>query len=166
MISWRRNGSYCSGGEVVVRRIQWIELHEQPWFPSSLRDEVTDARCQQIVVRCPWTPQIPAFSRSSPVDWTVWVEDTNSPMKVLKSSPWASQLNTLNQHWFTRRLSFQFFPENGCMCRTRKSHTRLRCLFSPLVDPMFHLRERSVTDLSAWPIQKRRMSSGTDCSRR
>ena len=72
-----------------MRRIQWIELHEQPWFPSSLRDEVTDARCQQIVVRCPWTPQIPAFSRSSPVDWTVWVEDTNSPMKVLKSSPWA-----------------------------------------------------------------------------
>src|SRR5215472_2957760 len=26
-----------------MRRIQWIELHEQPWFPSSLRDEITDA---------------------------------------------------------------------------------------------------------------------------
>ena len=24
-------------------RIQFIELHEQPWFPSSLRDDVTDA---------------------------------------------------------------------------------------------------------------------------
>lgn len=26
-----------------MRRIQFIELHEQPWFPSWLRDDVTDA---------------------------------------------------------------------------------------------------------------------------
>jgi hypothetical protein len=26
-----------------MHRIQFIELHEQPWFPSSLRDNVTDA---------------------------------------------------------------------------------------------------------------------------
>jgi hypothetical protein len=26
-----------------MRRIQFIEIHEQPWFPSSLRDGVTDA---------------------------------------------------------------------------------------------------------------------------
>ncbi len=26
-----------------MRRVQFVELHEQPWFPSSLRDEVTDA---------------------------------------------------------------------------------------------------------------------------
>ena len=26
-----------------MRRIQFIELHEQPWFPSSIRDEITDA---------------------------------------------------------------------------------------------------------------------------
>ena len=26
-----------------MRRIQWIELHEQPWFPSGLRDGITDA---------------------------------------------------------------------------------------------------------------------------
>ncbi len=26
-----------------MRRVQFIELHEQPWFPSSLRDETTDA---------------------------------------------------------------------------------------------------------------------------
>jgi hypothetical protein len=26
-----------------MRRVQLIELHEQPWFPSSLRDEATDA---------------------------------------------------------------------------------------------------------------------------
>lgn len=26
-----------------MRRLQFIELHEQPWFPSSIRDEATDA---------------------------------------------------------------------------------------------------------------------------
>lgn len=26
-----------------MRRVHFIELHEQPWFPSSLRDDVTDA---------------------------------------------------------------------------------------------------------------------------
>ena len=26
-----------------MRRVQFIELHEQPWFPPSLRDDVTDA---------------------------------------------------------------------------------------------------------------------------
>src|SRR5450756_2722609 len=26
-----------------MRRIQFIEIHEQPWFPSSLRDGITDA---------------------------------------------------------------------------------------------------------------------------
>jgi hypothetical protein len=26
-----------------MRRVQFIELHEQSWFPSSLRDEITDA---------------------------------------------------------------------------------------------------------------------------
>lgn len=25
-----------------MRRIQWIEIHDQPWFPASLRDAVTD----------------------------------------------------------------------------------------------------------------------------
>ena len=26
-----------------MRRIQFIEFHDQPWFPSSVRDYVTDA---------------------------------------------------------------------------------------------------------------------------
>jgi hypothetical protein len=26
-----------------MRRIQFLEIHDQPWFPSTLRDEVTDA---------------------------------------------------------------------------------------------------------------------------
>jgi hypothetical protein len=32
-----------SPGQLAMRRVQFIEIHEQPWFPSSLRDEVTDA---------------------------------------------------------------------------------------------------------------------------
>lgn len=32
-----------SPGQIVMRRVQFIEIHEQPWFPSSLRDGVTDA---------------------------------------------------------------------------------------------------------------------------
>jgi hypothetical protein len=28
--------------EIPLRRVQLIELHEQPWFPSFLRDEITD----------------------------------------------------------------------------------------------------------------------------
>lgn len=28
---------------IAMRRIQFIELHEQPWFPPTLRNEITDA---------------------------------------------------------------------------------------------------------------------------
>lgn len=28
---------------IAMRRIQFIELHEQPWFPATLRNEITDA---------------------------------------------------------------------------------------------------------------------------
>lgn len=31
------------GKTLSMRRIQFIEIHEQPWFPSFLRDDVTDA---------------------------------------------------------------------------------------------------------------------------
>jgi hypothetical protein len=34
---------YYSPGFFAMRRIQFIEIHEQPWFPSFLRDDVTDA---------------------------------------------------------------------------------------------------------------------------
>lgn len=29
--------------QIDMSRVQFIEIHEQPWFPSSLRDEITDA---------------------------------------------------------------------------------------------------------------------------
>jgi hypothetical protein len=35
--------SDCPPIPVAMRRIQFIELHEQPWFPSTLRNEITDA---------------------------------------------------------------------------------------------------------------------------
>ncbi len=35
-----------------MRRIQFIELHEQPWFPSPLRNEITDAlQCGSEVLK-------------------------------------------------------------------------------------------------------------------
>jgi hypothetical protein len=35
-----------------MRRIQFIELHEQPWFPSTLRNEITDAlQCGSEILR-------------------------------------------------------------------------------------------------------------------
>jgi hypothetical protein len=36
-------GSYYLRGQGAMRRPQLIELHEQPWFPLSLRHEITDA---------------------------------------------------------------------------------------------------------------------------
>src|SRR5579864_753262 len=35
--------SDCLTRLMGMRRIQFIELHEQPWFPSTLRNEITDA---------------------------------------------------------------------------------------------------------------------------
>ena len=35
--------SDCATRRMAMRRIQFIELHEQPWFPSTLRNEITDA---------------------------------------------------------------------------------------------------------------------------
>jgi hypothetical protein len=41
---WQRAGFLILlAGHVAMRRIQFIELHEQPWFPPSLRDGTTDA---------------------------------------------------------------------------------------------------------------------------
>src|SRR5579859_6157688 len=39
----RQIASYFLRGLVVMRRAQFIELHEQPWFPRSLRHEITNA---------------------------------------------------------------------------------------------------------------------------
>jgi hypothetical protein len=42
-----------------MRRIQFIELHEQPWFPSSLRDDVTDAIQFGFNLLRAYTPIVP-----------------------------------------------------------------------------------------------------------
>jgi hypothetical protein len=47
-----------------MRRIQFFELHEQAWFPSSLRDGVTDAL--QFGIRClrAYAPIVPMLERT------------------------------------------------------------------------------------------------------
>src|SRR5258708_15923748 len=42
-----------------MRRVQFIELHEQPWFPSSLRDEVTDALQFGLNISKAYAPVVP-----------------------------------------------------------------------------------------------------------
>lgn len=46
-------------GRAAVRRIQWIELHEQNWFPSFLRDEITDALQFGLNLLKPYLPIAP-----------------------------------------------------------------------------------------------------------
>jgi hypothetical protein len=41
--SLERIVSDCLPLRIAMRRIQFIELHEQPWFPTTLRNEITDA---------------------------------------------------------------------------------------------------------------------------
>jgi hypothetical protein len=44
-----------------MRRIQFIEIHEQPWFPSSIRDEITDMLqfgFRQLKVYAPIIPRL------------------------------------------------------------------------------------------------------------
>jgi hypothetical protein len=42
-----------------MRRVQFIELHEQPWFPSSLRHEITDALQFGLNFLKPYAPIAP-----------------------------------------------------------------------------------------------------------
>ncbi len=46
-----------------MRRVQFIELHEQPWFPSSLRDEITDALRFGFNLLKAYAPIVPLLQR-------------------------------------------------------------------------------------------------------
>src|ERR1700693_5606394 len=46
-----------------MRRLQLIEFHEQSWFPSSLRDEVTDALQFGMNLLNSYTPITPLLQR-------------------------------------------------------------------------------------------------------
>ncbi len=47
-----------------MRRIQFIEIHDQPWFPSSLRDGVTDALQFGFNLLNSYAPVIPLLERA------------------------------------------------------------------------------------------------------
>lgn len=51
-----------------MRRVQFIELHEQPWFPASLRDDVTDAVQFGFNLLKAYEPVAPLLQ--SMIDWT------------------------------------------------------------------------------------------------
>ncbi|MGA2979693.1 MAG: hypothetical protein ABSD76_08890 [Terriglobales bacterium] len=50
-----------------MRRIQFIEIHEQPWFPSSIRDEITDALQFGFGLLNAYAPIAPLLQRA--LDW-------------------------------------------------------------------------------------------------
>jgi len=47
-----------------MRRVHFIELHEQPWFPSSIRDEITDALQFGLILLNAYAPILPLLQRA------------------------------------------------------------------------------------------------------
>lgn len=105
---------------VAMRRVQFIELHEQPWFPSSLRDETTDAlqfgvsllkayspiapllqsvvestRCRLIVDLCsggggPWLDLSRRLQRNAPAV-SIWLTDKYPNLGAFQNARAASE---------------------------------------------------------------------------
>src|SRR5216684_2184124 len=46
-----------------MSRIHFIEIHEQPWFPSSIRDEITDALQFGLNLLHAYGPIVPVLQR-------------------------------------------------------------------------------------------------------
>jgi hypothetical protein len=47
-----------------MRRIQFIEIHEQPWLPRFLRDEITDALQYGLALLEAYAPAVPLLQRA------------------------------------------------------------------------------------------------------
>jgi hypothetical protein len=47
-----------------MRRVQLLELHEQPWFPSSIRDEVTDMLQFGLNLSNAYSPTVPLLQQA------------------------------------------------------------------------------------------------------
>jgi hypothetical protein len=67
-----------------MRRVQFIELHEQPWFPSSLRADVTDALQFGFNLLHAYTPIAPLLQ--SVIDSTGSGTNTRQS-SIIQSSP-------------------------------------------------------------------------------
>jgi hypothetical protein len=74
-----------------MRRLQFIEIHEQPWFPSSIRDEITDALQFGFNLFNAYAPVVPLLQSA--------LESTNSRTVVDLCSggggPWLELCRTL-----------------------------------------------------------------------
>jgi hypothetical protein len=54
---------HASFTNVAMRRIQLIEIHEQPWFPSSIRDQITDTLQFGLNFTKVYVPMVPLLQR-------------------------------------------------------------------------------------------------------
>jgi hypothetical protein len=82
-----------------MRRVQFIELHEQPWFPSSLRDDVTDAMQFGFNLLHAYAPIAPLLQRV--IDSTG--NGTNARQSIVDmcsggGGPWLDLSRTLQCH--------------------------------------------------------------------
>ena len=67
-----------------MRRVQFIELHEQPWFPSSLRDDVTDAVQFGFNLLKAYAPIAPLLQKM--IDWICVLAEAVRGSTFLESS--------------------------------------------------------------------------------
>src|SRR3984885_6861783 len=111
-----------------MRRVQFIELHEQPWFPSSLRDDVTDALQFGFNLLRAYAPIAPLLQ--SMIDSTG--NRTNAPQSIVDmcsggGGPWLDLARRLRcrdaggdsaglQVWLTDK-----YPNLGAFERVRAS---------------------------------------------
>ena len=74
-----------------MRRVQFIELHDQPWFPSSLRDEITDALQFGLRFSKAYAPIAPLLQGVLDASKSQWIVDLCSG----GGGPWLNLSRTL-----------------------------------------------------------------------
>jgi hypothetical protein len=126
-----------------MRRLQFIEIHDQPWFPSSIRDELTDALQFGFNLFNAYAPIAPLLQSA--------LEATESRTVVDMCSggggPWLELCRTLQsrkergdapalQIWLTDK-----YPNPGAIQNVRRASANRITFYSGSVDAMNVPRE-------------------------
>src|ERR1019366_1986643 len=79
--------SAACGSRVAMRRVQYTELHEQAWFPASVRDEITDALQFGFNLLKAYAPIAPLLQRAL----QIWLTDKYPNLGAFKKVRAASE---------------------------------------------------------------------------